>query len=157
MNTTMDITLTLSQEVPEKEPLDQLCKFTMLSSLAKVTTKSVIAEHIYPIITPDIISTEGFFTFLAISNTKPIDAMDPIKAETIIMVEFKLPLLLMTKTMVKATVNLAPDEIPRIYGPAMGLLKKVCKRKPERAKAPPSTRQAIVLGNLIFQIISSCS
>ena len=42
--TMMNIKKTSFQFVPEKLPKDQLCKFTMLESLAKVTIKSVIAE-----------------------------------------------------------------------------------------------------------------
>ena len=37
---------TLSQLTPEKLPIDQLCRLTMLESSAKVTAKSVIAEQI---------------------------------------------------------------------------------------------------------------
>ena len=36
---------TFSQLMPEKEPRDQLCRFTMLESSAKVTRKSVSAEQ----------------------------------------------------------------------------------------------------------------
>ena len=43
---TSAITRTLPQLVPEKLPSDQLCRFTMLESSAKVTAKSVMAEQI---------------------------------------------------------------------------------------------------------------
>ena len=33
---------------------------------------------------------------------------------------------------VSATVSLAPEEIPSTNGPAIGLAKKVCSRKPEK-------------------------
>ena len=41
-----------SQEMPEKLPMDQLWRLTMLESSAKATRKSVMAEQMYPIITP---------------------------------------------------------------------------------------------------------
>ena len=46
MPQTTAIVFTLSQLMPEKEPRDQLCRFTMLESSAKVTRKSVSAEQI---------------------------------------------------------------------------------------------------------------
>ena len=56
-----------------------------------------------------------------------------------------------------ATAILAPDEIPRTKGPAMGFSKKVCSRKPESASAPPRIADIRILGNRIFQtmLISS--
>ena len=45
-DTSAAISLTLAQEVPEKEPWAQLCRFTMLASSAKVMAKSVTAEQI---------------------------------------------------------------------------------------------------------------
>ena len=43
--TTRDMTFTFSQPMPEKLPRDQLWRFTMSASWAKVTTKSVTAEQ----------------------------------------------------------------------------------------------------------------
>ncbi len=37
---------TLAQLLPEKLPMDQLWRFTMLESWAKATTRSVMAEQI---------------------------------------------------------------------------------------------------------------
>ena len=45
-STTGVITRILSQEMPEKLPIDQLCRLTILESSAKVMTKSVTAEQI---------------------------------------------------------------------------------------------------------------
>ena len=39
------MTRTLDQVMPEKLPMDQLWRFTMLASSAKVTAKSVRAEQ----------------------------------------------------------------------------------------------------------------
>ena len=44
-STTADITPASSMPMPEKLPIDQLCRFTMLESSAKVTTNSVTAEQ----------------------------------------------------------------------------------------------------------------
>ena len=46
MPTTIAATCTLLQFIPEKLPLDQLCRLTISESAANVTTKSVIAEQI---------------------------------------------------------------------------------------------------------------
>ena len=40
------ITFTFSMFMPEKLPIDQLCRFTMFASSAKVTASSVTEEHI---------------------------------------------------------------------------------------------------------------
>ena len=45
-STTQAATCTLPQVTPEKLPMDQLWRLTMLESCAKVTTMSVIAEQI---------------------------------------------------------------------------------------------------------------
>ena len=46
ISTTGTMVRTFSQLVPEKLPRDQLWRFTMLESSAKVTIKSVMAEQI---------------------------------------------------------------------------------------------------------------
>ena len=38
---------------------------------------------------------------------------------------------------VTESTSFAPDEIPRMNGPAIGFAKKVCSRKPDSASAPP--------------------
>ena len=82
--TTAAITRTLLQDIPEKLPSDQLCRLTMLESSANVTTKSVTAEQIYPIMTPLMTSMDILWTFFATSRTNPIEIMEPIKAAMII-------------------------------------------------------------------------
>ena len=44
-------------------------------------------------------------------------------------------------------------EIPRTKGPAIGLEKNVCSKKPERDNAPPSSAAIRILGRRIFHII----
>ena len=45
-STTSAAAATLPQVMPEKLPMDQLCRLTMLESCAKATTISVTAEQI---------------------------------------------------------------------------------------------------------------
>ena len=59
----------LAQDTPEKLPMDQLCRLTMLASLAKVTTNSVTAEQRYPIITPLTTSRDIWCSHLDRSST----------------------------------------------------------------------------------------
>jgi len=46
----------------------------------------------------------------------------------------------------RATPKLAPEEMPKTEGPASGLLKSVCKNKPERPRAAPTERAVIACG-----------
>ena len=55
--------------------------------------------------------------------------------------------------MVNATHIFAPDEIPRIKGPAIGLLKNVCKRNPASESAPPKSADIKILGKRILHIM----
>ena len=118
-------TCTFPHEVPEKLPIDQLCRFTILESSANVTTKSVIAEQIYPIITPQITSMDIRFTFLETRRINPMEIMDPAKAARIITAELDAIPLLKRKIITRETTSLAPDEIPSTKGPAIGFPKKV--------------------------------
>ena len=56
--------------------------------------------------------------------------------------------------MTSATTSFAPEEIPRVNGPAIGLWKKVCKRYPDNASPPPRIAAAIALGKRIPITIS---
>src|SRR5699024_2555414 len=85
----------VSQEMPEKLPMDQLWRLTMLESSAKATRKSVMAEQMYPIITPDTTSRDICRTRREISSTKAMDSMDPTKAAAI------MPQELMTRPRLK--------------------------------------------------------
>ncbi len=49
----------------------------------------------------------------------------------------------------------APDEIPKIYGSAMGFLVIHCINTPEIASPPPVIAESNTLGTLISQIIAS--
>ena len=53
----------------------------------------------------------------------------------------------------KPTHIFAPDEMPSTNGPAMGLRKNVCSRKPETASAPPSTAAVKRRGRRMLQMI----
>ena len=52
-----------------------------------------------------------------------------------------------------ATESFAPEDIPSTKGPAMGLRKNVCSKKPETESAPPSIAAVNVLGSRILQIM----
>ena len=62
------------------------------------------------------------------SRTKPIESIAPTKAAAISAAEDDVTPRLSSRIIVTATVNLAPDEMPRTKGPAMGLWKNVCRR-----------------------------
>ena len=47
--------------------------------------------------------------------------------------------------------------MPSTKGPAMGLPKKVCSRKPETARAPPSRAAVSSLGRRMFQTMALLS
>ena len=100
----------------------------MSASWANVTTSSVTAEQIYPIITPLTTSMDIHLIRLDINRTKPMESIAPANAAAIIPAEFTILPLPRKKTMTSATTIFAPEEIPSTKGPAMGLWKKVCKR-----------------------------
>ena len=47
----------------------------------------------------------------------------------------------------------APEEMPSTKGPAIGLRKKVCSRKPAKDSAPPSTAASSSRGSRIFHMM----
>ena len=49
---------------------------------------------------------------------------------------------------------MAPEEMPRMNGPAMGLLKNVCRRNPERDSAPPRMAAMAIRGRRMDQMMS---
>ena len=56
------------------------------------------------------------------------------------------------KIMARATKSLAPEEMPKTKGPAIGLEKKVCNKKPETERAPPRIIAARMRGSLMSLI-----
>ena len=79
--------------------------------------------------------------------------MAPAKAARISAQEDAVPKRSIMTIMTTATHILAPEEMPSTKGPAIGLPKKVCSRKPESARAPPSKAACRIRGMRIFQII----
>ena len=67
------------------------------------------------------------------SNTNNMAMSEPTNAETIIMPLVMTPDPPTTTIITRATTSLAPELIPRMNGPAMGLLKNVWSRKPASA------------------------
>ena len=55
---------------------------------------------------------------------------------------------------VMATTILAPEEIPSTKGPAMGLRKKVCRRNPDSASAPPRIPAVMIRGRRMVHTMS---
>ena len=91
-----------------------------------------------------------FLITLATARIKPVAARAPANAAAIITKEEMLPICFRKMIITAATASLAPEEIPRTKGPAIGFSKNVCRRKPERARAPPSSMAISALGSLIF-------
>ena len=110
--TTSAMVPTFSQPMPEKLPRDQLWRLTMLESSAKVTTKSVTAEQILPIMTPQMTRMDIFRALLEIARTKPMEIMEPRKAAAIIPAEPRAMPRCRAKISTRATTSFAPEEMP---------------------------------------------
>ena len=65
---------------------------------------------------------------LDMRSTKPMEIMAPTKAAPIIIRELTRRDHPKEHTITRATTSLAPEEIPNVKGPAMGLWKKVWSR-----------------------------
>ena len=87
------------------------------------------------------------------TSMKAVDIMAPANAARIRAHEEADPNRSMRMIMTTATHILAPEEMPSTKGPAMGLPKNVCRRKPDKARAPPRIAACRILGMRIFQII----
>ena len=59
-------------------------------------------------------------------------------------------------TITSETTSLAPDEIPKMKGPAMGLLKNVCSKKPEIDSAAPRSTTAMARGRRMSTTMGLC-
>ena len=81
--TRMAAVVTLSQLIPEKLPRLQPWRFTISLSSAKVTTKSVMAEQIYPIMMPATSSVAMPLSLWDIIRMKPTERSEPTKAAII--------------------------------------------------------------------------
>jgi hypothetical protein len=92
-------------------------------------------------------------TRLEARSTNPIESMAPIKAANIIPSEPIVIPLPSQNTRQSATVSFAPEDIPSTKGPAIGLWKNVCNKKPDTERAPPSITAANTLGIRISIII----
>ena len=90
-----------------------------------------------------------FLTLMERARTTVIAIREPIKAAATIPREVISIPAFKRKIMVMATKSLAPEEMPRTKGPAIGLPKKVWSKKPETDRAPPRRIAARILGSLI--------
>ena len=98
---------------------------------------------------PHTIRMPALRTLPETSSTNPMDRPAPRKAAAIMPPELTANPVCRVQIMYRATVSLAPEEMPSTKGPASGLAKKVCSRKPETARAPPSRKAARSLGRRI--------
>ena len=112
-----------------------------------------MAEHMYPIMTPATSSVDMVESRRLMRRMKPVDIMEPTKAAMISTVEDMAPKWVMKKIIAIATTSFAPWEIPSTKGPAIGLAKNVCSRKPESASAPPSSAAVRMRGMRIRQMM----
>ena len=55
--------------------------------------------------------------------------------------------ILIPKTMASEAPNAAPDDIPRMYGEAIGFLNNPCIAQPATARADPTNAHNSILGN----------
>lgn len=94
-----------------------------------------------------------FFILRAKSKINPIEIIEPINAAIISVHEETCIVIFRNHIIVKATTIFAPEDIPSTNGPAMGFSKNVCKRNPDRDKAPPRSAAIMIRGSLIFQIM----
>ena len=117
--TTTAITATFSQDRPEKLPKDQLWRFTILESSAKVTTKSVMAEHMYPIITPLMTSMD--------ITSKP-------EKRVVARQMHKAILDYMNSDAFRPTANIAPELIQELFTKVAGDVKSYTKDSPDELK-----------------------
>ena len=92
-----------------------------------------------------------FFTFPEISSTNPMEIMAPAKAARIIPPEPMGRPRLKNAIITSETTSFAPEEMPSTKGPAMGLAKKVCSRKPDTDRPPPRIAAARIRGKRISQ------
>lgn len=136
-----------------REPIPHIVNTFKLSAELIVCIKLVIAEVKLPIIIPTSNRESEFRTNKENPSTINPKTSAPIKAKPI------KPRLLLKKLIPlkvpKATAKLAPELIPKTYGPANGLLKSVCINMPAIAKDDPATIAIINRGNLNSRTSSS--
>ena len=87
------------------------------------------------------------------SSTNNMAMSEPANAEMTIMPLVMTPDPPTMTIITSATTSFAPELMPRMNGPAMGLLKNVCSRKPESASAPPNKaaemKLSVLFGNFL--------
>ena len=70
-------------------------------------------------------STAMLLTLPDIRSIAAVTRRAPMNAVTIISSEFIIMPRVIVNTIAQATVSFAPEDIPRIYGPAIGFAKNV--------------------------------
>lgn len=102
---------------------------------------------------PHTTSIDILFILRDMISMNPREMRDPTKDEIIMTAEVAGLRFSAAAIITIAVVSFAPEETPSTKGPEIGLLKKVCRRYPERESAPPSIKADNVLGMRIFHII----
>ena len=147
-------TQTLAHVMPEKEPCCQPWRFAISESSANVMTNSVRAVQIFPTMIPATRSDAMLCTRLDTASMNRVAIIEPTKAAAMSVNDEMCSIVCIMKMSTNATTIFAPDEIPSTKGPAIGFLKNVWSRKPDSARAPPSTADVMIRGSLIDQTIS---
>ena len=140
------------------EPSVQTMKSFSASGLAKFCSRLTNA----PAMEPNIIPTISRLTFpvtrrltARTSSKTPVAPMhaatgsptaNPLTANPLIPNPLTANPLIPDTIVRKATPRLAPDETPKVYGPARGLRKRVCMISPETDSAAPARTAVIAFG-----------
>ena len=114
------------------------------SAVAKKLSKEMADEVMYPIMMPVISSMMLLLISVEKNKIMPITTMEPMNApatmeknpDRVIPAVAMLP---PPKSMTNATPKLAPELIPKMDGPANGLLNVVCSINPDPANADPQS------------------
>jgi len=128
------------------EPIPHIMKPLTLSAVLMVCTTEVNAEVKLPIMIPTRSRLTLFLTKPETPSISSPDSKAPMKARNTVLNSKeknekpdRIPV---------ATARLAPELIPRIYGPARGFRKSVCISIPHTASAEPEKMAIAVLGIL---------
>lgn len=136
-----------SYEAPVKEPIVQnlISEMELLSEKTEIIKLEKAVNKAFTTVPARINLVEVIFPPCeAIMTTKNVAIMAP-KNEPIDVKESK------PKDIVSVAPNVAPEETPRIYGSAIGLLTVDCITAPHKARPAPAITPKRTLGTRIFQ------
>ena len=124
----------------------------MPSAVEKKLSNEMAEEVRYPIMIPIMSSIRLLFTKdekkssmtnirLEPANAPMMMAINPVK-----LFSPAAPITPPKQSITKATPKLAPVSMPKIEGPANGLLNEVCNKSPLTARAAPASKAVTVCG-----------